>query len=355
MLRFLHNEQGGPSSYAVLLSVTMLAYPPVSLSNYVFLYNTTAVSQSFWNMTALFHQHLPRIAEAGGTGYYFTLPNVSVLAGENGNSGMELPFNASLVPPSQQGLIFGSFMFNSSIQIIPEIMAPLDQALRDLSSSVPDPITAGGFPVPATAPFSEAWQANAGQTVGSTHTRLGSWLLGSKGLSQPLSEMATAFAAASGRYPFMPQLGHLVSGPGSHRFAGENATKLPGGGNALLPAWRTAYTHVVLPASWGLGEEEKAVATKDLQERVKALKKLEPESGAYMNEADPTNPEWKNDYFGEEHYERLLEVKRRWDPEGVFWCRSCVGSDSWEWTEGEGVLGGQGVGQDVGRLCRKET
>jgi hypothetical protein len=331
----------------------MLAYPPVSLSNYVFLYNTTAVSQSFWNMTALFHQHLPRISDSGGMGYYFTLPNVSVLASENGNSGMELPFNASTVPPSQQGLIFGSFMFNTSIQTTVEVMAPLEKALHELSSSVPDTINSGGFPVPATAPFSKAWQANAGQTVGSTHTRLGSWLLGSQGLSRPVPEMAAAFAAASGRYPFMPQLGHLVSGPGSHRFAGNNTTKLPDGGNALLPAWRTAYTHVVLPASWGLGEEGKAVATKDLQARVAALKRLEPDSGAYMNEADPTNLEWKNDYFGEERYERLLSVKKWWDPKEVFWCRSCVRSDLWEWTEGDGVLGGQGVGQDVGRLCWK--
>jgi hypothetical protein len=30
-------------------------------------------------------------------------------------------------------------------------------------------------------------------------------------------------------------------------------------------------------------------------------------------------------YWGEENYADLLEVKARWDPEGVFWCHHCVG------------------------------
>lgn len=72
-----------------------------------------------------------------------------------------------------------------------------------------------------------------------------------------------------------------------------------------------------------------------------------------MNEADPTNALWKEEFFGKENYEKLLEVKKKWDGEGVFWCRSCVGSDLWEIVEAEGVEGGQGVGQEVGGLCRK--
>ena len=30
-------------------------------------------------------------------------------------------------------------------------------------------------------------------------------------------------------------------------------------------------------------------------------------------------------YWGEENYAELLEVKARYDPEGVFWCHHCVG------------------------------
>ena len=340
-----------------MLSVTMIAYPPVYLPNYIFMYNTTASSPSFWNMTALFHQHLSRIAEAGGMGYYFTLPNITILAANSDGStpgGTALPFDPSIVPDSQKGLIFGTFVFNTSDPAdVSEIMNPLEKALRDLSDTQPDPINAEtGILIPALVPFSVMWPSQDAQTVGSTHTRLGSWLLGGEGLSKPLDEMAAAFAAASGAVGTWPQLGHLVSGPGVHRHKENPEETLPGGGNAILPAWRTAYTHVVLPASWGETKVEKEFATKELWERVNALRGLEEGSGAYMNEADPTNEEWKHDYFGEDRYEELLAVKEMWDPKGVFWCRTCVGSDLWEWTERE--EGAQGVGQEVGRLCMKE-
>ncbi|KAG9095826.1 hypothetical protein FS749_009695 [Ceratobasidium sp. UAMH 11750] len=47
---------------------------------------------------------------------------------------------------------------------------------------------------------------------------------------------------------------------------------------------------------------------------------------AYLNEADPEEPQWKRAFFGA-HYARLLKIKRQVDPEGVFTCNRCVGSD----------------------------
>lgn len=86
---------------------------------------------------------------------------------------------------------------------------------------------------------------------------------------------------------------------------------------------------------------------------VKALRELAPESGAYMSEADPTEPDWQTTLFGEK-YERLLEIKQKWDPQGVFWCQHCVGSEFWRF-EGDDRTAEeeQGVGQGVGRLCRR--
>jgi ribonuclease T2 len=34
---------------------------------------------------------------------------------------------------------------------------------------------------------------------------------------------------------------------------------------------------------------------------------------------------WQDRYWGKNNYARLLDVKRMWDPHGVFWCRHCVG------------------------------
>ncbi|XP_045158878.2 uncharacterized protein LOC123524621 [Mercenaria mercenaria] len=41
---------------------------------------------------------------------------------------------------------------------------------------------------------------------------------------------------------------------------------------------------------------------------------------------EKNNPNWKDDYWGE-HYNRLLEIKRRYDPENFLTCYHCVGSE----------------------------
>lgn len=68
-----------------------------------------------------------------------------------------------------------------------------------------------------------------------------------------------------------------------------------------------------------------------------------------MNEGDMQEREWKESFFGA-NYERLKEVKEKWDPAGVFWALGAVGSDEWE-VEGSGG-GREGIYTQDGRLCR---
>jgi hypothetical protein len=50
--------------------------------------------------------------------------------------------------------------------------------------------------------------------------------------------------------------------------------------------------------------------------------------GVYINESPAYLPKWKTDFWGTTgHYARLLQTKRRWDPENLFTCQYCVGSD----------------------------
>jgi hypothetical protein len=62
---------------------------------------------------------------------------------------------------------------------------------------------------------------------------------------------------------------------------------------------------------------------------VQYLRTLDPDSGAYINEADPYEPNWQQAFWGS-NYERLLEIKRKVDPADVLWCQPCVGSENWE-------------------------
>ena len=62
---------------------------------------------------------------------------------------------------------------------------------------------------------------------------------------------------------------------------------------------------------------------------VEALRELAPDSGAYVNEADPNEPNFQETFWGA-NYPRLLEIKRHVDPTDVFWCTPCVGNERWK-------------------------
>ncbi len=56
--------------------------------------------------------------------------------------------------------------------------------------------------------------------------------------------------------------------------------------------------------------------------------KLAPQAGAYVNEADYFMPNWQKAFWGS-HYNLLLGIKNKYDPDGLFYCHHCVGSEKW--------------------------
>ncbi|KAK3596577.1 hypothetical protein CHS0354_015110 [Potamilus streckersoni] len=50
-------------------------------------------------------------------------------------------------------------------------------------------------------------------------------------------------------------------------------------------------------------------------------------NGVYMNEAAYDLNNWQEAFWGN-HYNRLLEIKRKWDPTNFFTCYHCVGSET---------------------------
>lgn len=74
--------------------------------------------------------------------------------------------------------------------------------------------------------------------------------------------------------------------------------------------------------------------TDDLVPRLTALS---PESGSYLNEADWKQPDWQWVFY-RNNYPALESIKRKYDPDHIFYARTAVGSDHW-------------VQRDDGRLC----
>lgn len=68
------------------------------------------------------------------------------------------------------------------------------------------------------------------------------------------------------------------------------------------------------------------------------LEALTPGGGAYLNEADFRQPNWQNVFYGV-NYDDLKSIKIKYDPYGLFYGLTAVGSENW-------------TTRSDGRLCR---
>lgn len=75
---------------------------------------------------------------------------------------------------------------------------------------------------------------------------------------------------------------------------------------------------------------------------IPALEAITPGSGAYLNEADVFQPDWQSTFYGS-NYQRLESIKDKYDPNGLFYGQTAVGSERWEYR----------MATD-GRLCQVE-
>ncbi|KAL8841192.1 MAG: hypothetical protein Q9170_001046 [Blastenia crenularia] len=109
--------------------------------------------------------------------------------------------------------------------------------------------------------------------------------------------------------------------------------------NAVLPAWRDSLYTLNL----GIGFNADASSKKLQQVQAKLndwqalFEPLTPGGGAYMNEATFDNPNWKQDYFGS-NYDKLLAIKRKYDPYFALWQHTSVGADVYWEVAGDGRL-----------------
>lgn len=78
-------------------------------------------------------------------------------------------------------------------------------------------------------------------------------------------------------------------------------------------------------------EPNAAVAQKardNINQATQLFMKAAPQSGSYANEADYFLKNWQTAFWGS-NYPRLLSIKQKYDPQGLFYCHHCVGSEAW--------------------------
>lgn len=111
-----------------------------------------------------------------------------------------------------------------------------------------------------------------------------------------------------------------------------NVSRFESPTRAVLPQWRDAavMSAYFLPYDFTVPfsemEAQQNIITESIMPRIEAVT---PDAGAYINEADFQQPDWQNVFFGT-NYERLLEVKKKYDAKGLFYNSIAVGSERWE-------------------------
>jgi hypothetical protein len=126
----------------------------------------------------------------------------------------------------------------------------------------------------------------------------------------------------------------LLSGLLGHLIAGGQASNTSNVNNSVNPAWRTALLHIGYGRVWSdetsIKDQENII--KQITRQVHMLDTLADDVpfGSYMNEANPYESNWQQKFFGSQSmYDRLKSIKDKVDPNGLFVCRNCVGSDDW--------------------------
>lgn len=112
--------------------------------------------------------------------------------------------------------------------------------------------------------------------------------------------------------------------------------------NAAPPAFASAYLSLIVTSVWDWHRSwaDATPLQAEYQEVIRpTLEAVTPGAGAYGNEANWQEPAWQDVFYGAT-YQRLKGIKARYDPEGVLYGLTTVGSEQW-------------VADSQGRLCKK--
>ncbi|ORY70472.1 uncharacterized protein BCR38DRAFT_362324 [Pseudomassariella vexata] len=322
---------GGGATYGVVVSVIAKAHPRVNttgtslnLSYDPLIPPTNATSNStfqsnyyvkdvetFWAAANAYYTFARNITKAGGLGFTYIYP----------------------LPNNSLSLIATNTLVNKSPDEFFTFMQPLY-----------DDLHAAGVNVPNTKPLFSSPYGTTSNGGGSSpnNRRYSSRLIPSthwddaKLFSQVMSAIRTSVTD-----------GYIFHG--TIHAPTYSAAGYPGEESAVNPAWRNASMHAMLFYKDFIGVQtaaEAAASQVDMNAHIELLRELTPGSGAYMNEADPAEPDWQGSFFGY-NYPRLLDIKLSRDPWGVFWAPTTVGSDRWVLKTKDGF-----PFSEDGRLCR---
>ncbi|KAL2167588.1 hypothetical protein VTG60DRAFT_1099 [Thermothelomyces hinnuleus] len=311
--------RGGGPGYGIVLSQHIKVHPNVkAVTAHRFAIaprNETAENKDLLDAIAVLHQQLPALSNNGVAGYGFWFRN----------------FPGPFVGDAHSGYTHGFWTIGKKQAEAEKAVAPLMNTLKKFEDKL---VITSTF-----AEYQDYWSfywAESGlhDPVGSTSI-ITSRLINPEALAD-YTKVREAIEVVAGK-PDEVSSNVILLVSGGQVFK-DKADKSSG----LHPAWR------VSPFVMISGQGIPKVASREIRDYVQhqvthvkgaALKKLAPNTGGYMNEGDGSDPEYIDAFYGK-NYAQHLAAKRKYDPDNIFFCRTCVGAEDF-------------IERPDGPLCRK--
>ncbi|KAK1465116.1 long-chain-fatty-acid-CoA ligase [Colletotrichum melonis] len=273
---------GGPGTYAVVISLTVRAYPDGYIGGATLAFSTAGVAKDdFWNFFKSWQDLLPSLTTAGGTAGYAVTKDAFFIA-----------------PITLPG---------STKQQVSELISPLVDRLDQLDVQYTLEVT-------SEPTFLEHYSKHGGPLPRGPYTI--HHLFGGRMI--PRSNVEENSTALVGAFRNILEDTNAFLG-----FVALDVKPVPGrkpvADNAVLPAWRDTLITVLAQSTWNfsaLRADGQRRADEITDVVVPRLRELTLGSGTYMNEGDFQLKTWKEDFYGA-NYPRLQAIKSKYDPEGL--------------------------------------
>jgi FAD/FMN-containing dehydrogenase len=175
------------------------------------------------------------------------------------------------------------------------------------------------------------WPGDQGQAGQVVHGYQSAWLPAALLQDGQRQALCDALHAATRHWSVSLHVNKGLAGAGSEAVAAAKDT-------AMNPAVLTAFALAISgaeeqPAYPGVPDREPDVGlarrrAQAIGRAMDEVRRTVPDAGSYVSESDYFASNWQRSFWGS-NYPRLLEVKSKYDPEGLFFVHHGVGSERW--------------------------
>jgi len=295
---------GGPGTFAVVLSMTTKIFKDGPVGSGILMFNMTSDPANYWGAIEDLWAYMPTYVDSG--------PNT---------------WDFALTPQGFQALAITVLDQNSTV--VEKLLQPFFEILttRGIKYSW-TPTNSANYLAYFTSRFGPGVKGAGPATV-----QLASRLIPRNGVTNSTSNKMIVQAMKA----FNDNKDWVL---GCHAL---NVKNIKHPDNAVLPQWREAVATCNIVSYWDWTKTPEYMHSRTellVNTLIPALEKATPGAGTYLNEIDASwKGDWKKELYGI-NYNRLVNIKNKYDPDHVFYAPTAIGSDSW-------------MTDASGRICRK--